>query len=70
MHRHGVLLRARISLTAPSAEIHCVGRCYQAPAHLEEGEFPVPWRVLGAESIVFKEMGLISHRSALALRNP
>lgn len=36
------------------AEVHCVGRCYQAPCELETGDFPIPATSLLPEPVVFR----------------
>ncbi len=37
-------------------DVHCVGRCYQAPARLERGVFPIPRTALVAQPVVFRHL--------------
>ena len=37
-----------------SAEVRCVGRCYEAPCELEPGDFPIPATSLVSEPVVFR----------------
>jgi NADH:ubiquinone oxidoreductase subunit F (NADH-binding) len=38
------------------AEVHCVGRCYEAPCTLEAGEFPIPVSSLVDEPVVLRRV--------------
>ncbi len=44
------------ALDATSRDVHCVGRCYQAPAFLERGVFPVPRKALVEKPGVFRHL--------------
>jgi NADH:ubiquinone oxidoreductase subunit F (NADH-binding) len=41
---------------ADGPEVHCLGRCYQAPCVMEDAEFPIPARSLVAEPVVLRRV--------------
>jgi hypothetical protein len=41
---------------ARGSEVHCAGRCYDAPVRLERGAFPIPRKTLVDTPVVFRHL--------------